>query len=104
MIGDGKLYLKHLGQGPQEALGLPERKVEDHAERERCLNRYVRVDTLAAGLSAGWLPPGVQGGIGKPDSDVASTPEALFVLSPIANPIPGLRVLVLAPLRVLHGW
>ncbi len=59
MIGDGKLYLQHACQGPQETLGLPERKVEDHAEREGCLNHDVRVDPLAAGLSAGWLPPGV---------------------------------------------
>lgn len=59
MVGDGKLHLQHAGHGTKGTLGLPERKVEDHAEGECCLNRYLRVDALAAGLSAGWLPPGV---------------------------------------------
>ena len=58
VIRDGEVQLEQLGQGTQEPFGLPERKVEDYAEGERCLNRYVRVGALAARLSAGWLPPG----------------------------------------------
>jgi hypothetical protein len=58
MIRDREIQFEQLGQGTQEPFGLPERKVEDYAEGEPCLNRYVRVGALAARLSAGWLPPG----------------------------------------------
>jgi hypothetical protein len=49
----------HVCQGTQQAFGLSEWKVKDHADRQSRLNRDVRVDALAAGLSAGWDPPRV---------------------------------------------
>jgi hypothetical protein len=48
VVGNGDLHLKHFCQGTQEALGLPERKLKDHADRQSRLNRDVRVGTLAA--------------------------------------------------------
>ena len=87
MVGDGDLHLEHVGQGTQEPFGLPERKVRDHADRERCLDGDVRVGALTTGFATGQSPPGVQGSIGKPDGEVASTPKAYLVLSPFANPI-----------------
>ena len=44
-------HFEHLGQGTQEALGLPERKVEDRAEGERCA-REVPERSLECLLSA----------------------------------------------------
>ena len=34
MVGNRELHLEHVGQRTQEALGLPEGKVEDHADRQ----------------------------------------------------------------------
>ncbi len=72
MVGNGDLYLEHLDQGTKEALSLSERKVEDHADRQGRFNRDVRVGVLAAGLPAGWSPPGVEGIFGEPDGKVAA--------------------------------
>jgi len=72
MVGNGELHLEHLDQGTQEALGLPKWKVEDHADRQGCLNRDVCVGALAAGLPAGWSPPGVEGIVREPDGEVAA--------------------------------
>ncbi len=66
MVGNGELQLEHVGQGTQEALSLSKRKVEDHANRQSCLNRGVRVGVLAAGQG----PPGVDGVVRKPDGQV----------------------------------
>jgi len=40
--------LETPGQGTEKPFGLTKRKVKDHAEGERCFNRYFRVDALAA--------------------------------------------------------
>jgi hypothetical protein len=94
---------RHAGQGTQEALGLSERKVKDHADHERCFDRDVRVSALATGFATGWSSPGVEGVIGKPDGKVSSLLPAHLVLTPIPHPILRLRVLVLAAFLILHG-
>ena len=66
--------------------------MEDHADRQRGLDRDVRIGTLAS-----WF-------IGKPDREVATLLEASLVLRPILDPILRLRVFVLASLRLLHRW
>ena len=70
VVGNGELHLKHLCQGTQESFGLSERKVKDHADRQRCLNRDLCVDALAAGLATRRGPPGVESVIGQPDCEV----------------------------------
>ena len=77
--------------------------MEDHANRQRGLDRDVRVGTLATGFAAGRSSPRIERVIRKPDGEVATTPEAGLVLRPIPHPISRLRVLVLAALRILHG-
>ena len=67
MVGNRYLHVEHVCQRAKEALGLPERKVEDHADRESYLDRDVRVDALTIGCSARWGPPGVEGIVRKPD-------------------------------------
>ena len=42
MIGDREIDLQQLCQATEEALGLAKRKMEDHADRQRCLDRDVR--------------------------------------------------------------
>src|SRR5680860_265852 len=78
--------------------------MEDHADRQRGLDRDVRVSTLAAGLAASRSTPGIERLIRKPDGHVATTPKAGLVLRPIPYPILKLRLLVLASLRILHRW
>ena len=73
VVRNGDLHLEQLGQGTEEALGLPERKVEDHADRQSCLNGDVRVGALATGFATGRSSPGVQCSVGKPDCQVASS-------------------------------
>ena len=73
MVGNGDLRLEHVGQRTKEALGLSEREVEDHADRQGRLNRDVRVGALVAGFAAGWSLPRVEGVIGKPDGKVSSS-------------------------------
>ncbi len=73
MVGNRNLHLEPLGQGTQEALGLSERKVKDHADRESCLDRDVRVGALTTGFATRRSSPGVDGVIGKPDGKVASS-------------------------------
>ncbi len=51
VVGNGELHLKHLCQRSQEAFGLSERKLKDHADRQSRLNRDVRVSALAAGFA-----------------------------------------------------
>ena len=53
MVRNGDLHIKHVCQRSQEALGLSEREMKDHTDRQGCLDRNVRVDALAAGLAAG---------------------------------------------------
>ena len=73
VVRNRDLHVKHVYQGTQEALGLPERKVEDQANRQSCLDGDVRVGTLAARFPAGQSSPGVQCSVGKPDGQVASS-------------------------------
>ncbi len=53
VIRDRETQLEEPGQRPEEAFGLAEWKVEDHADRQRGLDGNVRVGALAAGLLAG---------------------------------------------------
>ncbi len=104
VVGNGDLCVKHVCQRTQVAFRLSARKVKDHADRQRRLNRKVRVDALATGLPAGYNPPAVDSVVGKPDGEVTSSAEACLVLRPIAYPVWGSCVLVLAPFRILHRW
>ncbi len=104
MVGNRDLHVQHVCERTQEALGLPERKVEDHADRQGRLDGDVRIGTLTTGFPGGRCSPGVEGIIRKPDGKVASSLEPGLVFSLIPHPIPRLRVLVLAAFRVLHRW
>ena len=77
--------------------------MEDHADRQRGLDRNVRVPELTSGLAAGRSSPGVDRVIRKPDREITATPEARLVLGPITHPVSRLRVLVLVSLRILDG-
>ncbi len=103
MVGDREIDPEEFCQAMEEALGLAKRKVKDHADRQRGLDRDVRVPALTAGFPAGRSSPGIECGIREPDRDVATLLEAGLIFSPITHPISGLRVLVLASLRILHG-
>ena len=102
VIRNRKLDLEQLGQRPEEALGLAKRKMKDHADCQRSLDRDVRIEALASGFAAGRSMPGFERGIGEPDGQVATLLEARLVFSPIPHLISRLRVLVLAALRILH--
>jgi len=43
-----------------------------HADRQRGLDRDVRIGALASGFAAGRSTPGIEGGIREPDCEVAS--------------------------------
>ncbi len=103
VIRDREIDLEQLCQATEEALGLAKRKMKDHADRQRGLDRDVRIGALAAWFSAGCLVPGIERFIRKPDREVATLPQAILVLGPIPDAILRLRVLVLASLRILHG-
>jgi len=64
VIGNRQVHVEQLGQGTQEALGLAQRQVEDHADRQRRLDRDIRVPSLATRLAGGRRPAGGQGFIG----------------------------------------
>jgi len=102
VIRNRKLDLEQVGQRPEEALGLTKRKMKDHADHQRSLDRDVRIDALASGFAAGRRTPGIERRIGEPDGQVATLLEARLVFSPISHPVLRLRVLVLAALRILH--
>ena len=51
VIRNGKTHLEVIGQRTQEAFSLPERQVEDHADRQSRLDRDIRVDALPAGFA-----------------------------------------------------
>ncbi len=72
MVGAREIDLEELCYATEEALGLEKRKVEDHADRQRGLDRDVRVSTLAARFAAGRSSPVTERSIRKPDSQVAS--------------------------------
>ena len=103
VIGDREIELEERGQATEEALGLAERKLEDHADRERCLDRDVRVCALTTGFATSRSSPRIERVIREPDGQVATTPKTGLVLRPIPQTISRLRVLVLAALRILHG-
>ncbi len=103
MIGDWEIELEEPDQASEKALRLSERELEDNANRQRGLDRNVRVGTLATGFAAGRSSPRIERGVRKPDGEVASTPKAGLVLRPVSHPISRLCVLVLAALRILHG-
>ena len=46
MIGDREVDLEHIYQATKEALGLAKRKMEDHANRQRGLDRNVTVGVV----------------------------------------------------------
>jgi hypothetical protein len=56
VVGNGDLHVKQVYQGMQEAFGLSQRKLKDHADRQSRLNRDVRVDALATGHATGEGP------------------------------------------------
>ena len=57
VIGDRQVNVQQLHQGIQEAFGLTQRQVEDHANRQRCLDRDVRIPSLTTGSAGGWRLP-----------------------------------------------
>jgi hypothetical protein len=53
VIRNRDIQFELLYQRSQESFGLPEGKMKDHADRQGCLNRDVRVGALATGFAAG---------------------------------------------------
>ena len=70
-------------QRRDEALGLPKRHVEEHAEGQRLENRQVRVARLPAPTAGRRRRPGPKGLLGEPDGDVASGAQSAFVRPPV---------------------
>ena len=83
VIRNREIHVEQLGQATEEALGLAKRKVEDHADRQRRLDRDVRIGSLAAGFATGRSAPDIERGIREPNGQVATPPEARFILRPI---------------------
>ena len=94
MIRNGQIHLEAIGQRPQEAFSLPERQVEDHADRQSRLDREIRVDALPAGFATRWRTPGFDGVLRQPDGQVTAAPEACLVCRPVADPVGRFGVLV----------
>ena len=96
---------EQLGKGTKEPLGMAKRKMKDHADRQRCLDRNVRIGALATGLAGDRSTPGIERSIGKPDRQVTTLLQPGLALRPIPYPISRLRVLVLASLRIFpRAW
>jgi hypothetical protein len=104
LIGDREIELEQVGEGTEKALGLAKRKVEDHADRQRGLDRDVRVPALTTGLATCRSSPGIERSIREPHRQVATSLQTGLVRSPIADPILRLRVLVLAALLRLSRF
>ncbi len=105
VIGDRQIHVEQLGQGTQEALGLTQRQLKDHADGQRRLDRDVRIPSLTHGVAGGRRPPGVQCFIGKSHGGITSTSQSGLVLTPVLHPISRLRMHVLAAFRILHrSW
>jgi hypothetical protein len=102
VIGDRQVHVQQRHQGMQETLGLTQRQVKDHADRQRRLDGNVRIPSLTAGLAGGRRSPGIQSFIGEPDREITSPSEARLVRSPVPHPISRLRILILTALRMLH--
>ncbi len=83
VIRNREIQVEQLGKATEEALGLAKRKVEDHADRQRGLDRNVRVPALTSGLAAGRSSPGVERNIRELDGQVATPLEARVILRPI---------------------
>ena len=72
VIGDRKVSVKELSEGPEEPLGLAEREAEDHADRQGSLDGQVRVGPLTAGPTGSRGTPGRERSIRKPDGQVTT--------------------------------
>ena len=48
-----------MGHRPEESLGLAKRKMQDHSDRQRGLDRDIRIGAPTAGFAAGRSAPGV---------------------------------------------
>ena len=102
VIGDRQVNVQQLHQGIQEAFGLTQRQVKDHANRQRRLDRDIPIPSLTTGSAGGRCLPGAQCFIREPDGDIFSPSKAGLVLGPVSQPVSRLRMLVLAALRILH--
>ena len=65
---------EQLGKGTKEPLGMAKRKMKDHADRQRCLDRNVRIGALATGLAGDRSTPGIERSIAQA---TASTPRTI---------------------------
>jgi hypothetical protein len=87
VIRAGKCYV-HQGQnGRKEALGLPQRQAQQQPERERRLDRGVGIDRLGTSRAGLRSPPGIDGVLTDPQSDVTATAQRLVILPPIFHAI-----------------
>ena len=46
--------------------------MKDHADRQRRLDRDIRVDALPPGFATGWSTPGFDGVLRQPDGQVTT--------------------------------
>lgn len=81
VIRNRQVHIEQFRHRTQESLGLAQRQVEDHADRQRCLDRDIRVATLPARLAGRCCPPGVQRFCGKPHCQVTSPSQADLVFT-----------------------
>ena len=92
-------------QRRDEALGLPKRQVEEHAQGQRRQDRQVRVALLPATTPGRRRGPRTESVLGEPDGDIASGAQPALVRRPVPDPIP-LLVLGVHPagFRRGHGF
>src|SRR5215211_78970 len=68
-----------------EALGLAQAQMEDEPQDEHQLDRQVRVAGLPAWCGPPWSLPFSNGGLVKPESQVASALQPCLVLWPVPD-------------------
>jgi hypothetical protein len=86
VIRNREIQLEQLDQRQEEALGLAKRKMEDHAKRQRGLDREVRIGALATGFATGRGTPSTKRCIREPDRNVATLLGPCLVIRPNSKP------------------
>ncbi|MEO9777513.1 MAG: hypothetical protein ABJO75_12680 [Sedimentitalea sp.] len=69
-------------------MGLMQRLLEDQAQRQAHLNRQIRVVRLSAARGSARGRPQGKRVLADPDSQIAASPQAFVVFSPVGHPMP----------------
>ena len=78
---------QHAEKRPNEALGLSEWQTENGSERQRGLNRVIRIESLPTWDSRRLRNPVRDRSLAEPDRDIAASAKSLLVLPPIPDAI-----------------